>query len=145
MHPNDGRVVSNFIVQALLGRDITIYGEGSQTRSFCYVDDLIGGLIGLMASPDKVIGPINLGNPAEFSILQLANLVRELTGSRSQIIKRPLPNDDPKQRQPDITKAHELLGWKPATQLREGLLETINYFEGLLREPGIMQVIAEQP
>src|SRR5207344_1244192 len=115
MHPHDGRVVSNFIIQALLGRDITIYGDGSQTRSFCYVDDLIDGLLRLMGSPDEVIGPINIGNPIEFSMLQLANVVCELTGSRSRIVHRPLPQDDPRQRQPDISKAQEILGWKPAT------------------------------
>ena len=132
MHPNDGRVVSNFIIQALLGRDITIYGDGSQTRSFCYVDDLIDGLIRLMASPDSIIGPINIGNPIEFSMLQLAKTILDLTGSRSQIVHRPLPQDDPRQRQPNITKAQDLLGWKPVTSLKEGLIKTIAYFEDLL-------------
>ena len=141
MHPHDGRVVSNFIIQALLGRDITIYGDGSQTRSFCYVDDLVDGLMRLMGSPDEVVGPINIGNPVEFSMLQLANVVRELTGSRSRIVHRPLPQDDPRQRQPDIAKAQEILGWKPTTPLREGLVKTIAYFEALLREPGIMEVV----
>ena len=141
MHPHDGRVVSNFIIQALLGRDITIYGDGSQTRSFCYVDDLIDGLVRLMGSPDEVVGPINIGNPVEFSMLQLANIVRELTGSRSRIVHRPLPQDDPRQRQPDISKAQEILGWKPTTPLKEGLVKTIAYFEALLREPGIMEVV----
>ena len=141
MHPHDGRVVSNFIIQALLGREITIYGDGSQTRSFCYVEDLIDALIRLMASPDAVVGPINIGNPVEFSMLQLANIVRELTGSRSRIVHRPLPQDDPRQRQPDIAKAQEILGWKPTTPLREGLAKTIAYFEALLREPGIMEVV----
>jgi UDP-glucuronate decarboxylase len=145
MHPNDGRVVSNFIVQALLGRDITIYGDGSQTRSFCYVDDLIDGLIRLMASPDSIIGPINIGNPIEFSMQQLATTVLELTGSRSQIVHRPLPQDDPRQRQPNITKAQDLLGWKPITPLKEGLIKTIAYFEELLREPGIMEMLGESP
>ena len=141
MHPHDGRVVSNFIIQALLGRDITIYGDGSQTRSFCYVDDLIEGLVRLMGSPDEVVGPINIGNPVEFSMLQLANLVRELTGSRSRIVHRPLPQDDPRQRQPDISKAQELFGWKPVMPLKEGLVKTIAYFEALLGEPGIMDVV----
>ena len=141
MHPHDGRVVSNFIIQALLGRDLTIYGDGSQTRSFCYVDDLIDGLIRLMQSSDEVVGPINIGNPVEFSMLQLAENVLELTGSKSRIAHRPLPQDDPKQRQPDIAKAQSLLGWKPATPLKEGLKKTITYFEGVLREPGTMDVI----
>ena len=141
MHPHDGRVVSNFIIQALLGRDITIYGDGSQTRSFCYVDDLIDGLIRLMQSGDEVVGPINIGNPVEFSMLQLAENVLELTGSKSRIAHRPLPQDDPKQRQPDISKAQSLLGWKPATPLKEGLKKTIAYFEALLREPSTMDVI----
>ena len=141
MHPHDGRVVSNFIIQALLGRDITIYGDGSQTRSFCYVEDLVDGLIRLMGSPDEIVGPINIGNPVEFSMLQLANIVCELTGSRSGIVHRPLPQDDPRQRQPDIAKAQEILGWKPTTPLREGLAKTIAYFEALLREPGIMEVV----
>ena len=141
MHPHDGRVVSNFVIQALLGRDITIYGDGSQTRSFCYVDDLIDGLVRLMASPDDVVGPINIGNPVEFSMLQLANVVCELTGSRSRIAHRPLPQDDPRQRQPNISKAQEILGWKPVTPLKEGLAKTIAHFEALLREPGIMDVV----
>ncbi|MGA9198180.1 MAG: NAD-dependent epimerase/dehydratase family protein, partial [Pseudolabrys sp.] len=143
MHPHDGRVVSNFIIQALLGRDITIYGDGSQTRSFCYVDDLIDGLVRLMGSSDEVVGPINIGNPIEFSMLQLANVVCELTGSRSPIVHRPLPQDDPRQRQPDISKAQEILGWKPATPLKEGLGKTIAYFEALLREPGIVEVVGD--
>jgi UDP-glucuronate decarboxylase len=141
MHPNDGRVVSNFIIQALLGRDITIYGERSQTRSFCYVDDLIDGLIRLMASPDSVVGPINLGNPIEYSMLQLAKTILDLTGSRSRIVHRPLPQDDPRQRQPNITKAKELLGWMPMMSLKEGLIKTIAYFEDLLGEPGIMEIL----
>ena len=143
MHPHDGRVVSNFIIQALLGRDITIYGDGSQTRSFCYVEDLVDGLIRLMGSPDEIVGPINIGNPVEFSMLQLANIVGELTNSRSRIVHRPLPQDDPRQRQPDIAKAQEILGWKPTTPLREGLAKTIAYFEALLREPGIMEVVGK--
>jgi UDP-glucuronate decarboxylase len=132
MHPNDGRVVSNFIVQALMHKDITVYGDGSQTRSFCYVDDLVDGLIRLMESDRDIVGPINLGNPSEFTIRQLAEKVIDLTGSRSKIIHRPLPQDDPKQRQPDISKAQELLGWQPVVPLAEGLTKTIAYFEGLL-------------
>ena len=143
MHPHDGRVVSNFIIQALLGQDITIYGDGSQTRSFCYVEDLVEGLTRLMGSPDEVVGPINIGNPVEFSMLQLANIVGELTNSRSRVVHRPLPQDDPRQRQPDIAKAQEILGWKPTTPLREGLAKTIAYFEALLREPGIMEVVGK--
>lgn len=134
MHPNDGRVVSNFIVQALLGRDITVYGNGGQTRSFCYVDDLIEGLIRLMATPATVTGPINIGNPVELSMLQLAETVIDLTGSRSHLKHYPLPQDDPKQRQPDISKAIKLLGWTPVTPLREGLSRTIGYFEELLQD-----------
>ena len=134
MHPNDGRVVSNFIVQALRGQDITIYGDGSQTRSFCYVDDLIDGLIRLMATADAVTGPINIGNPDEFSILELAEIVIDLTGSRSRIIHRPLPHDDPKQRRPDISKANDLLSWSPTIQLRTGLRQTIGYFEQMLTQ-----------
>ena len=132
MHPNDGRVVSNFIVQALKNEPITIYGDGSQTRSFCYVDDLIEGAIRFMATPTEVTGPMNIGNPSEFSILELAQMVIELTGSVSQIELRPLPQDDPKQRRPDIAYAERVLGWKPRTALREGLGRTIDYFERLL-------------
>lgn len=135
MHPNDGRVVSNFIVQALQGQDITIFGEGQQTRSFCYVDDLVGGLNKLMDSPDSVTGPINLGNPSEFTIRQLAEKVLELTGSSSKLIFKPLPQDDPKQRQPNIGKAADLLKWGPTIELEEGLKKTIAYFDALLREP----------
>jgi UDP-glucuronate decarboxylase len=134
MHPNDGRVVSNFIVQALRGQDITIYGDGSQTRSFCYVDDLIDGLVRLMATADAVTGPINIGNPDEFSILDLAEIVIDLTGSRSRIVHRPLPHDDPKQRRPDISKANDLLSWSPTIQLRTGLRQTIGYFEQMLTQ-----------
>ena len=141
MHPHDGRVVSNFIIQALLNRDITVYGDGSQTRSFCYADDLIDGLVRLMGSSDDVVGPINIGNPVEFSMLQLADLVREITGSRSRIVYRPLPQDDPRQRQPDISKAQAILGWKPATPLKVGLEKTIAYFETLLHEPGIRDAV----
>lgn len=128
MHPNDGRVVSNFIVQALRGQDITIFGDGSQSRSFCYVDDLISGLIAMMEREEAVPGPINLGNPHEFSILDLAHIIIELTGSKSQLIYKPLPQDDPRQRQPDTARAEELLGWTANTPLREGLERTIRYF-----------------
>jgi UDP-glucuronate decarboxylase len=132
MHPNDGRVVSNFIVQALRGDDITIYGDGSQTRSFCYVDDLVDGLMGLMASGDDVTGPVNLGNPTEFSMLQLAEAVIDLTNSKSKLAFRDLPQDDPKQRQPVIDQANDKLNWRPTTPLREGLVKTIAYFDALL-------------
>ena len=128
MHPNDGRVVSNFIVQALKGEDITIYGDGMQTRSFCYVDDLIEGFIRLM-NQDAVKGPINIGNPGEFTMLQLAELAMKLTGSKSKIVHRPLPGDDPKQRRPDITLAKNHLGWEPTVSLEEGLKRTIAYFK----------------
>lgn len=134
MHPNDGRVVSNFIVQALLNRPITVYGDGSQTRSFCYVDDLIEGLVRLMATPYEVTGPINLGNPGEFTILELAQKIVDKTGSRSRIEFRPLPENDPTQRRPDIGRARELLGWEPKVPLDEGLVRTIAYFDDLLRE-----------
>jgi UDP-glucuronate decarboxylase len=132
MHPNDGRVVSNFIIQALRNQDITIYGAGSQTRSFCYVDDLVEGLMRLMETPDEITGPINLGNPAEFTILQLAQEVLALTGSSAKIVHRPLPADDPRQRCPDISRAQELLTWQPQVQLRDGLVKTIAYFDQLL-------------
>ncbi len=133
MQANDGRVVSNFIVQALRGEDITIYGDGSQTRSFCFADDLVRGLIALMNSAEDVTGPINLGNPNEFTIKELAEHVVELTGSGSKIDYLPLPSDDPKQRQPDITKAREILDWEPTIVLREGLKKTIAYFEDQMR------------
>jgi UDP-glucuronate decarboxylase len=145
MHPHDGRVVSNFIMQALLKRDLTVYGEGTQTRSFCYVDDLVDGLIRLMGTPDAVVGPINLGNPVEFSMLELANLVIELTGSHSRVVYRPLPQDDPRQRKPDISKAQEILAWQPTTALKKGLAKTIEYFEGLVREPETAALLAENP
>jgi UDP-glucuronate decarboxylase len=132
MHPNDGRVVSNFIVQALRGEPITVYGSGEQTRSFCYVDDLIEGFVRFMALDAPCPGPINLGNPGEFTIGELARLVIELTGSKSEIVFKPLPSDDPMQRKPDIGVAKERLGWEPGVQLREGLGKTIAYFEGLL-------------
>jgi UDP-glucuronate decarboxylase len=128
MHPNDGRVVSNFIVQALTGQDITVYGEGSQTRSFCYVDDLIEGMIRMMNGPDNFIGPVNLGNPVEVAILELAKLVIGMTDSSSEIIFEPLPVDDPTQRQPDITLAKEQLDWEPFGGLEQGLKKTIEYF-----------------
>ena len=133
MHPNDGRVVSNFIAQALKGEPITIYGDGSQTRSFCYVDDLIDGFLRLMASNDELTGPVNLGNPNECSMVDLANLVISLTKSKSQLIYCPLPADDPRQRQPDISLARKQLGWEPITSLNEGLARTISYFDNLLR------------
>lgn len=132
MDPDDGRVVSNFIVQALKGETITIYGDGMQTRSFCYVDDLIEGFVRLMASPTEVTGPINLGNPDEFTMLELADLVLELTGSRSELDHEPLPADDPTRRQPDISRAREQLGWEPRVKLRDGLEKTIAYFDELL-------------
>ena len=142
MHPNDGRVVSNFIVQALLGRDITIYGEGSQTRSFCYVDDLIDGFIRLMKSPADVTGPINLGNPTEFTILQLASQVIDFVGSSSRIVHRPLPQDDPRQRQPNISRARKMLDWSPRTPLAEGLKRTIEYFEELLGDESLRKQLS---
>ena len=132
MLPNDGRVVSNFIVQALNGEDITIYGDGSQTRSFCYVDDLIEGFVRMM-NQDKIIGPVNIGNPGEFTMLELAKEVLELTGSKSKIVYKPLPGDDPKMRRPDITLAKSALKWKPTIPLRQGLEKTIVYFDNLLK------------
>jgi UDP-glucuronate decarboxylase len=143
MHPNDGRVVSNFIVQALLGRDITVFGDGLQTRSFCYVDDLIDGLIRMMATSDDVTGPINLGNPNEFTMLELASEVIKLTGSRSRIIHRPKPQDDPRQRRPDISKAKDTLAWGPRVALHDGLIRTIKYFEQLLGDEAIRPLIAQ--
>jgi UDP-glucuronate decarboxylase len=134
MHPNDGRVVSNFITRALLDRDLTVYGDGTQTRSFCYVDDLIDALVKLMATPDRVTGPINIGNPSECSMVELAALIIELTGTRSRTVHHPLPENDPRQRRPDISRAQELLAWAPHTRLRDGLIRTISYFEKLLSE-----------
>jgi UDP-glucuronate decarboxylase len=134
MHPNDGRVVSNFIVQALQGKDITIYGDGSQTRSFCYADDLVEAMMRMMATEDSVTGPVNIGNPGEFTIRQLAELVVEMTGSKSRIVSLPLPSDDPKQRRPDISVARDVLGWEPTTPLRAGLKKTIAYFDKLISE-----------
>lgn len=132
MHPNDGRVVSNFIVQALRGEDITIYGNGSQTRSFCYVDDLIEGFVRLMASPKEVTGPINMGNPVEFTIKELAETVLKMIGGKSKLVFKPLPQDDPRQRQPDITFAKATLGWEPQVELNAGLVKTIDYFRKFL-------------
>jgi UDP-glucuronate decarboxylase len=145
MHPNDGRVVSNFIVQALLGRDITVYGDGSQTRSFCYVDDLIDGLIRLMATRADVTGPVNIGNPSVFSMLELAAMVIDLTGSRSRIVHRPRPEDDPEQRRPDISRAQDLLDWKPRTMLKEGLASTIVYFDELLSDHKLRAQLVKEP
>jgi UDP-glucuronate decarboxylase len=144
MHPNDGRVVSNFIVQALLGRDITVYGEGRQTRSFCYVDDLIDGLMRLMDTPANVTGPVNIGNPSEFTILELAQMVVALVGSRSKIVHRVLPENDPKQRQPDISLAQELLSWKPRVALKDGLTSTVEYFERLLSDNALRAQLAKE-
>ncbi|SDS66204.1 UDP-glucuronic acid decarboxylase family protein [Erythrobacter sp. HL-111] len=134
MHPNDGRVVSNFIIQALQGEPITIYGDGQQSRSFCYVDDLVEGFLRMMDTGSDFPGPVNLGNPNEFTIKELAEQVLDLTGSKSELINKPLPQDDPRQRQPDISLAREKLDWEPKTQLREGLTRTIAYFDQLLRE-----------
>jgi UDP-glucuronate decarboxylase len=135
MHPDDGRVVSSFIVQALRGEDLTLFGDGQQTRSFCYVDDLVDGLMRLMATPASFGGPVNLGNPVEFTIAELAELVLEITGSSARIVRHPLPQDDPKQRQPDISLARETLGWEPSVELRQGLERTVAYFERLLSLP----------
>jgi UDP-glucuronate decarboxylase len=137
MHPNDGRVVSNFILQALRNEDITLYGDGQQTRSFCYVDDLVEGFLRLMATGDDVTGPINLGNPHESTIRELATQVIELTGSRSKLVHKPLPEDDPRQRQPDITQARAVLGWEPKTPLADGLQRTIAYFDELMRDEAV--------
>ena len=134
MHPNDGRVVSNFIVQALKGENITIYGDGGQTRSFCYVDDLVEAMLRMIDTPDDVTGPVNIGNSNEFTIQELADLVIDLTGTKAKLIFEPLPSDDPRQRQPDIARAREILGWEPKIQLRAGLEKTIAYFDKLLSE-----------
>jgi UDP-glucuronate decarboxylase len=144
MHPNDGRVVSNFIIQALLGRDITVYGDGLQTRSFCFVDDLIDGLIRLMDTSPDITGPVNVGNPAEFTIMELAQMTVSLIGSRSKIAHRPLPENDPKQRQPDISLAQQLLGWRPRIALKEGLAKTIAYFEHLLSDETLRAQLAKE-
>jgi len=135
MHPNDGRVVSNFIVQALTGEDLTLYGDGSQTRSFCYVDDMVEGVIRMMSGPDDFVGPVNLGNPGEFSIRELAETIIRLTGSQSAIVSRPLPQDDPLQRKPDIGLAQQRLNWQPTIQLAQGLEKTIDYFKKKMRDP----------
>jgi UDP-glucuronate decarboxylase len=142
MRRDDGRVVSNFVVQALRGEDITIYGSGSQTRSFCYVSDLVDGLMRLMASPDAIVGPVNVGNPGEFTIEELASIVVEMTGSRSNIVHRDLPLDDPRQRRPDITVAKDALGWLPHISLREGLSRTIDYFASAVAEPEMLQSLS---
>ena len=134
MHPYDGRVVSNFILQALQNRPITLYGDGSQTRSFCYVSDLIEGMIKMMHSPDEVTGPVNLGNPGEFTVRELAEMILDITGSRSELVHEPLPSDDPVRRKPDITRAKDQLDWQPAIPLRQGLTRTVEYFEGLLKQ-----------
>lgn len=131
MHPYDGRVVTNFIIQALTGQDITIYGDGSQTRSFCYVDDLIDGIMGMMNGPDSFVGPVNLGNPGEFTIKQLAEIVLEMIGSKSKLIQLPRPADDPSQRRPDISLAKQKLNWEPKVSLRDGLRKTINFFQNV--------------
>jgi UDP-glucuronate decarboxylase len=133
--------IFNTFVQALLGKDVTIYGDGHQSRSFCYVDDLIDGLIRLMQAPDDTIGPINLGNPQEFTILQLASMVIDLAGSHSPIVYRPRPEDDPRQRRPDISKAQDLLSWQPRTPLKQGLVRTIEYFEKLLSDRGVQAAL----
>jgi UDP-glucuronate decarboxylase len=133
MHPNDGRVVSNFIVQALQGKDITIYGDGQQTRSFCYVDDLIDAMVKMMNSEEGFTGPVNIGNPGEFTMLQLAETILKLSGSKSKIIHQPLPSDDPKQRQPNIELAKTKLAWEPKVHLEDGLKETIAYFRSVIK------------
>ena len=132
MHPHDGRVVSNFIVQAIKGEDITIYGDGSQTRSFCYVDDLIEAMLRMMDTSSDVTGPVNIGNPDEFTMIELAEKVLQLTGSKSRLVRQPLPQDDPRQRQPDISLAKKMLDWSPRVSLDDGLVETIAYFKRLL-------------
>jgi UDP-glucuronate decarboxylase len=145
MRPDDGRVVSNFIVQALTGRDITLYGDGRQTRSFCFVDDMIGAIVAMMATPAEIVGPVNVGNPVEFSIRELAELVIDVTGSTSRLVFAPLPADDPRQRRPDISKAERLLGWRPTVALRQGLERTVAHFDQLLREgeePRVFQASA---
>ncbi len=137
MHPNDGRVISNFIMQALMGKDITVHGRGNQTRSFCYVDDLIDAFVLMMDSSEEVTGPINIGNPVEFTILELAKKIISLVGSKSKIVRLPLPEDDPKQRRPDIQRARDTLGWEPSIGLEDGLLRTIEYFQSLLSQQNI--------
>jgi len=141
MHPRDGRVVSNFIVQALLGKDITIYGDGSQTRSFCYVNDLVDGLVRLMGTDDGVTGPINIGNPAEFTIIELATTIVDMVGASAKIVHTKLPENDPRQRQPDIALAKKQLSWEPSIELKEGLMRTIAYFEKLLADPKMREML----
>jgi UDP-glucuronate decarboxylase len=141
MHPDDGRVISNFVIQALFNRNVTLYGDGSQTRAFCYVDDMIDGLVRLMQTPEGTTGPINLGNPQEISIFELATMTIDLVGSRSRIVHQPLPEDDPRQRQPNITRARDLLDWTPRTTLKEGLMRTIAYFERLVASPNARQAL----
>ena len=141
MHPNDGRVVSSFIVQALTGADITVFGDGSQTRSFCYVDDLIEGFVRLMASDRSVTSPVNIGNPSEFTMLELAKHVLDITGSKSKIIHKPLPQDDPKQRRPDISVAQDKLDWQPTISLRQGLEKTVAYFDDLLKDARVQEAV----
>jgi UDP-glucuronate decarboxylase len=141
MHPNDGRVVSSFVVQALRNQDITVFGDGEQTRSFCYVDDLIRGMIKMMDTDPDTVGPINIGNPEEFTMRELAEAILGLTGSRSKIVHRPLPQDDPRQRRPDISEAERVLGWRPATPLKQGLEKTIRYFEELLSQKDVSQAV----
>lgn len=143
MHPQDGRVVSNFITQALRGEPITIYGDGSQTRSFCYVSDMIDGFVRLMESPDEVTGPINIGNPREMTVRELAEVVIRLTGSKSELIQKPLPSDDPTQRKPDITQAQKVLGWEPKVTLEEGIQDVINYFADVIEMPEAVPGAAE--
>jgi UDP-glucuronate decarboxylase len=144
MHPNDGRVVSNFIIQALLGKDITIYGDGTQTRAFCYVDDLVDGLIRLMKSSDEITGPINIGNPEERTMLELAKIIIEMTKSPSLIVHKQLPSDDPKQRLPDISQAKAVLKWQPHTNLRSGLTKTIAHFEELLKDKNLRAMLSAE-
>ena len=144
MHPNDGRVVSNFIVQALKGENLAVYGDGSQSRSFCYVDDLVEAMLRMMDTAKEITGPVNIGNPVEFTIRELAELVIELTGAKGKIISEPLPADDPRQRRPDIAKARAILGWEPKTQLREGLVKTIAYFDKLLSAGGTPALTARR-
>jgi UDP-glucuronate decarboxylase len=144
MLPNDGRVVSNFIVQALHEEPLTVFGDGSQTRSFCYVDDLVDGLVRLMESPDSVIGPINIGNPQEITINELAHEIIDLTGSRTKLVHRKRPEDDPYRRRPDISKASELLGWQPKVKRADGLKKTVAYFETLLANPKVRKALEEE-
>ena len=145
MHPEDGRVVSNFIVQALKGKPITLYGNGAQTRSFCYVDDLIDGFIRMMATPSDVIGPINLGNPVEFTIRELAHQVLSIVNSGSPLVEMPLPEDDPRQRQPDIGLARQLLDWEPRVSLADGLVRTVEYFENIFKQDTVTEPLMSLP